>query len=168
MSMSKLTIRPAVDTDAAIIMQFIIDLAVYEKEPDAVQTNETEIANKLFCESPKVFCLLAEIDEKPVGLAIYFYNFSTWLGKNGIYLEDLFVSPEARGKGAGKALLQSLAKIAVAEQCGRVEWSVLNWNEPSIQFYKAMGAKAQDEWTVYRLTGDALKAFATNSLDESR
>ena len=158
--MNKLTIRPANKADAATIMQFIIDLAVYEKELDAVKTNETQIAQQLFCSSPKVFCLIAEIDQTPVGMAIYFYNFSTWLGKHGIYLEDLFVSPNARGKGAGKALLQSLAKIAVAKQCGRVEWSVLDWNEPSIEFYRAMGAQAQDGWTVYRLSGDALTDFA--------
>ena len=159
--MNKLIIRPAVADDAHTIMQFIIDLAVYEKEPEAVATNTAEIASRLFCDSPKVFCLIAEIDEQAVGIAIYFYNFSTWLGKHGIYLEDLFVTPAARGKGAGKALLQELAKVAVNEQCGRVEWSVLDWNEPAIKFYQAMGAKPQDGWTVYRLTGDALNSFAT-------
>lgn len=161
--MNELTIRPATVNDTATIMQFIIDLAVYEKEPDAVKTNETEIAQRLFCQSPKVFCLIAEIDNTPVGLAIYFYNFSTWLGKHGIYLEDLFVTPSARGKGAGKALLKSLAKIAVTEQCGRVEWSVLDWNKPAIDFYEALGAKPQDGWTVYRLTDNALIDFAKES-----
>ena len=110
-----------------------------------------------------MFCLIAEIDNTPVGLAIYFYNFSTWLGKHGIYLEDLFVTPSARGKGAGKALLKSLAKIAVTEQCGRVEWSVLDWNKPAIDFYEALGAKPQDGWTVYRLTDNALIDFAKES-----
>ncbi len=160
MSNTKLITRAATIDDISTIMQFIIDLAVYEKEPDAVKTNKEELASALFCEQPKVFCLIAEIDRKAVGFALYFYNFSTWLGKHGIYLEDLFVVPEARGHGAGKALLKKLAKIAVAENCGRVEWSVLDWNEPSIQFYLAMGAKAQDEWTVYRLCGNALSDFA--------
>ena len=159
--MKKLNIRPAAANDAETIMQFIIDLAVYEKEPEAVKTNTVEISERLFCDSPKAFCLIAELEDKPVGIAIYFYNFSTWLGKHGIYLEDLFVAPAARGEGVGKPLLKELANIAVKEQYGRVEWSVLDWNEPAIKFYQSMGAKPQDEWTVYRLTGEALKSFAS-------
>lgn len=158
--MSNLTIRAATPDDTATIMQFIIDLAVYEKAPDEVKANQQHINNTLFCENPKAFGLIAEADGEPVGFAVYFFNYSTWLGKHGIYLEDLFVSPSARGSGAGKALLQRLAQIAVEKDCGRLEWSVLDWNEPAIQFYKAMGAFAMDEWTVYRLSGDALSDFA--------
>jgi len=160
--MSQLTIRAANKSDLAQIMQFIIDLAIYEKEPEAVVATESQLANTLFCENPKVYCLIAEIDETPVGMAIYFFNFSTWLGQHGIYLEDLFVIPESRGQGAGKALLKELAQIAVTNDCGRVEWSVLDWNEPAIEFYRALGARPQDEWTVYRLTDQALIDFASN------
>ena len=160
MSTKTLTIRPAQRSDLGTIMQFVIDLAIYEKEPDAVESNEQHFDQALFCENPNCFCLIAELDGTPVGFAVYFVSFSTWLGKHGIYLEDLFVLPESRGYGAGKALLQELAKIAVRNDYGRVEWSVLDWNEPSIQFYKAMGAEAKEGWTVYRLTGEALQNFA--------
>lgn len=143
-------------------MQFVVDLAIYEKEPDAVVATESDFAKALFGDNPQVHCLIAEIDQHAVGFAVYFLSFSTWLGQHGIYLEDLFVKPESRGSGAGKALLKELAKIAVANNCGRVEWSVLDWNEPSINFYKALGAKPQDEWTVYRLTDQALSDFAND------
>lgn len=158
--MSKLTIRQATPQDAAAIMQFIIDLAVYEKAADQVMSSEQDILDTLFCESPKSFALIAEIDGTAVGYAVYFFSYSTWLGKYGIYLEDLYVSPERRGSGAGKALLRELAKIAVAKDCGRIEWSVLDWNEPAIQFYQALGAVANDGWTVYRLCDQALLDFA--------
>ncbi len=154
------SIREATVDDVDLIMQFIIDLAIYEKEPDAVVATPELIQRSLFCDSPSVFGLIAEQDTTPVGFAIYFFNYSTWLGKHGIYLEDLFVNPDVRGMGAGKALLKEIAKIAVAKDCGRVEWSVLNWNEPAIQFYRALGATPQDEWTVYRLTNSALEDFA--------
>lgn len=155
-----LSIRAATEQDLATIMQFVVDLAIYEKEPDAVVATESDFANALFGDNPQVHCLIAEIDQQAVGFAVYFLSFSTWLGQHGIYLEDLFVKPESRGCGAGKALLKELAKIAVANNYGRVEWSVLDWNEPSINFYKALGAKPQDEWTVYRLTDQALSDLA--------
>jgi GNAT superfamily N-acetyltransferase len=158
--MSSLNIRPAVLNDVEQIMQFVIDLAVYEKEADAVVATPAHFREALFCENPKAHCLMAELDGKPVGFAVYFFSFSTWLGQHGIFLEDLYVSPESRGSGAGKALLKKLANIAIDNNLGRVEWSVLDWNEPSIQFYKAMGAVAKDGWTDYRLTGEALNDFA--------
>lgn len=158
--MPLLNIRPATINDVEQIMQFVIDLAVYEKEADAVVATPEHFHKALFCENPKAHCLIAELDGKSVGLAVYFFNFSTWLGRHGIFLEDLYVSPESRGSGAGKAMLKELAKIAVDNNMGRVEWSVLDWNEPSIQFYKAMGALPKDGWTDYRLTGDALTDFA--------
>lgn len=161
--MSNLTIRPADPSDIPQILQFVHELAVYEKEPDAVEATEADLQRALFGQNANVFGLVAELDAKPVGFAVYFFNFSTWLGRNGIYLEDLYVTPETRGHGVGKALLHELAKIAVARNCGRVEWSVLNWNEPAIQFYRSIGAGPQDEWTVYRLTGDALQKFASNN-----
>ena len=160
MTMSIATVRQATIDDTSIILKFINDLAVYEKAANEVLANETHIRETLFCDSPQAFGLIAEIDGLAVGFAVYFFSYSTWLGRQGIYLEDLFVSIEHRGKGAGKALLQELAKIAVAKDCGRLEWSVLDWNEPSIQFYKAMGAEPKDGWTVYRLSGDALNSFA--------
>jgi GNAT superfamily N-acetyltransferase len=116
----------------------------------------------LFGPEAKAKCLICNIDDKPVGYAVYFYNYSTWLGKNGIYLEDVYVSPAYRERGAGKAMLRHIAKIAVEENCGRFEWSVLDWNTPAIKFYEALGAKPQSEWTIYRLTGPALKALAEN------
>jgi len=160
--MSSLTIRPAVIDDISQIMQFITDLAIYEKEPEAVLAKPSDLERDLFCDSARVHCLMADIDGSSVGFALYFYSYSTWLGKHGIYLEDLYVTPESRGIGAGKALLKELAKIAVAEDLGRVEWSVLDWNEPSIQFYKALGAEPKDGWDVYRLCDDALGNFAAS------
>ena len=154
------TIRPATIEDAGTIRQFILDLAIYEKAEHEMRANEQHIRNTLFCEDPQAFALIAELNGVCVGFAVYFFSYSTWLGKYGIYLEDLYVSLEERGKGAGKALLKELAKIAVAKDCGRLEWSVLDWNEPSIKFYEAMGAEAKDGWTVYRLDGDALTSFA--------
>ena len=141
-------------------MQFIIDLAVYEKAPAEVKATIEDIQQTFFCQQPQVFCLIAEINQQAVGFAVYFFSYSTWLGKHGIYLEDLFVTPDSRGLGAGKALLQALAKIAVANNCGRVEWSVLDWNEPAIAFYRRLGAVPMDDWTVFRLDRNALEALA--------
>ena len=138
----------------------MIDLAIYEKAREEVLADQSHIRATLFSQDPKAFALICEIDGQPVGFAVYFYNYSTWLGKHGIYLEDLYVAQEQRGMGAGKALLKELASIAVDNKCGRLEWSVLDWNEPAIKFYQAMGAKPQDGWTVYRLTGDALLEFS--------
>ena len=153
-------IRPAVPADVPTIRALIAALADYEREPEAAKATDEQLHTALFGQSPAVFALIAE-DEAgaPVGFALYFLNFSTWNGTHGIYLEDLFVLPEARGGGYGRALLCELARIAVERGYGRVEWSVLDWNEPSIGFYKSLGAVPMDEWTTMRLTGDALRAF---------
>jgi len=158
--MTNLIVRPANINDADTIKQFILDLAIYEKAEHEMLANEQHIRDTLFCDNPQAFALIVEIDGVAVGFAVYFFSYSTWLGKYGIYLEDLYVSLKERGKGAGKALLKELAKICVAKNCGRLEWSVLDWNTPSIEFYEAMGAKPKDGWTVYRLDGDALSSFA--------
>ncbi len=155
-----LEIRPATRADAARICQFIEELADYERLRDACKASPEAIAEHLFGEQVFAHCLIAECDGEAVGFALYFFNFSTFLAKPGIYLEDLFVRPKVRGKGIGKALLQALAERALAKGCGRMEWSVLNWNAPAIAFYQSLGAKAQDEWSVYRLTGAALAALA--------
>ncbi len=155
-----LSIRPATTADAQLIFDFIVELAVYEKAKHEVVTSVEEITETLFGASSKARALICSIDGKPTGYAVYFYNYSTWLGKNGIWLEDVYVTPAHRGKGAGKALLKHVAQIAVKENCGRFEWSVLNWNTPSIEFYESLGAKPLDEWTIYRLTGDALHKLA--------
>jgi GNAT superfamily N-acetyltransferase len=155
-----LNVRPATDADAQLIFDFIVELAVYEKAKHEVVTSVGEITETLFGANSKARALICSIDGKPAGYAVYFYNYSTWLGKNGIWLEDVYVTPAYRGKGAGKALLKHVAQIAVKENCGRFEWSVLNWNTPSIEFYESLGAKPLDEWTIYRLTGDALRKLA--------
>ncbi|MFL9583380.1 GNAT family N-acetyltransferase [Stenotrophomonas sp. AB1(2024)] len=160
MGAAGLQIRDATAADAALILRFIRELAIYEKAESSVQTDEAGIVASLFGEGAKARALVCEADGQAIGYAVYFYNYSTWLGRNGIYLEDLYVSPAQRGSGAGKALLKHIARLAVAEGCGRFEWSVLDWNEPAIKFYEAAGAKPQNEWTVYRLEGDALKDFA--------
>ncbi|MBO9873147.1 MULTISPECIES: GNAT family N-acetyltransferase [Xanthomonas] len=158
--MAALQIRPAVADDAALILRLIRDLARYERAEDAVQTDEAGLRATLFGADARAKALICEADGQPIGYAVYFYNYSTWLGRNGLYLEDLYVDPAHRGVGAGKALLQHLARQAMAEGCGRFEWSVLDWNQPAIDFYEAVGARAQDEWTVYRLQGEALARFA--------
>ena len=155
-----ITIRDSSRDDTALILHFIRELAIYEKAEQSVQTDEIGIAESLFGADATARALVCEADGEAIGYAVYFYNYSTWLGRKGIYLEDLYVSPEKRGSGAGKALLKYIARQAVAEGCGRFEWSVLDWNTPAIAFYTAAGARPQDEWTVYRLEGDALKAFA--------
>lgn len=155
-----LLLRPATAADAGLILRFIIELAVYEKEPDAVVTDQAGIAASLFGEGATASALVAELDGEPVGYAVWFANYSTWLGRNGLYLEDLYVTPAVRGRGVGKAILRHLAALAVAAGCGRMEWSVLDWNRPAITFYESVGARPQSEWTVYRLAGDALGRFA--------
>ncbi len=160
-----LLVRPATINDTSTIARFVMELAIYEKAADEVRATEQDFLDTLFCESPQVFALLAQTGAEPVGFAVYFFSYSTWLGKHGIYLEDLYVTPESRGQGAGKALLQELAKIAVAKQCGRVEWSVLDWNEPSIKFYESIGAEPKDGWTVYRLADQTLLDFAYSERD---
>jgi GNAT superfamily N-acetyltransferase len=155
-----LTIRAATPADRDLVFAFIRDLAEYEKLLDDVVATPDDVARALFAPHPRVFCDLAAWDGEPAGFALWFYNYSTFRGRHGIYLEDLFVKPAFRGKGIGKALLAHLAKRAVAEGCARVEWWVLDWNEPSIKFYESLGAIPMEEWTVFRLTGDALKRLA--------
>ena len=167
-------IRTATPDDIGLILQLIADLANYERAPEAAVATPDLIRRHLFGDSlegqahlsgtprrgPVAECLIGEIDGVAQGFAVFFHNFSTWIGKPGLYLEDLFVRPAARGSGLGKALLVELAKIAHARGCGRMEWSVLDWNEPSIKFYKRLGATPMDEWTTFRLTGNALANLA--------
>ena len=150
-------IRPATKDDLPAIMQLIHDLALYEKAPEEVETNEVEIGAALFADEPKVFCSIADHDGEVIGIAIWFLNFSTWQGKHGIYLEDLFIKPEFRGNGYGLAMLKHLAAICTERGYGRFQWWVLDWNTPAIEFYKSQGAVAMDKWTVFRVSGDALK-----------
>lgn len=161
--MTALTIRPATPDDTALILQFVRELAAYEKAEHEVLATPEHLQRTLFCPRPAVFGLICSDGATPVGFAVYFSNYSTWQGQHGLYLEDLYVSPNARGQGAGKALLQHLAAIAVDRGCGRFEWSVLDWNTPSIQFYESLGAKPQSEWIRYRMTGQALQALASQS-----
>lgn len=150
-------IRPATPADVSTIARLIRALAEYERLAHEVVLDEGRLRDHLFGSRSFAEVLLAEEANTVVGFALFFHNYSTFLGRPGIYLEDLFVEPAQRGKGHGKALLQALARLALERGCGRLEWSVLNWNEPSIQFYKSLGAEPMNEWTVYRLTGDALK-----------
>jgi GNAT superfamily N-acetyltransferase len=156
-------IRSARVNDVPIILQLIRDLAKYERAPDDVVATEQQLIEVLFGERPVAEVLLAYEGESPVGFAVYFYNFSTWLGRPGLYLEDLFVKPEKRGKGYGRALLVELAKIARDRGCGRMEWAVLDWNEPAIKFYRALGATPMHEWTVFRLTREEIAKLANTS-----
>lgn len=158
--MGDFSIRFAAREDIPTILGFIRALAAYEKMEDQVIADETLLETWIF-EKRKAEVLLAFEGDTPVGFALFFHNFSTWLGRAGIYLEDLFVLPEYRGRGYGKLLLKRLARIAVQRGCGRLEWACLDWNEPSIAFYKSVGATALDEWTTYRVMGDALLALAS-------
>ena len=153
-------IRPARVEDVPVILQLIHDLATYERAPDEVTATEEQLMEVFFGDRPAAEVLLAFEGQSPVGFAVFFYNFSTWLGRPGLYLEDLFVKPEKRGKGYGRALLVELAKIARDRDCGRMEWAVLDWNEPAIKFYQTLGAKPMHEWTVFRLTGNEIAKLA--------
>ena len=155
-----LSLRPARPGDAALVLALIRELAEYERLTHEVDASEAAIEAALFGATPRVFCELAEWEDAPAGLAIWFYSFSTFRGRHGIYLEDLFVRPQFRGRGVGRALLASLARRCVAEDLPRLEWSVLDWNEPAIRFYRSLGAVQMDDWTVYRLAGDALERLA--------
>ena len=154
-------IRAARRDDVPVILDLIHELAVYEKEPDAVRNTPQALEQHLFAEHPAVFAHVLEEEGTIQGFALWFLNYSTWEGVHGIWLEDLYVRPGARGRGYGKALLRALAQTAVERGYARVEWTVLNWNEPSILFYKSLGAQPMDEWTTYRLTGEALEDFGT-------
>jgi len=153
-------IRLAIPTDAEDIHRLIYELAVYEKAPDEMVATIDQINGSLFNDKPVAFCHVAEVDGKIVGIALWFLNYSTWLGKAGIYLEDLFVQPEYRGHGIGKGFMKTLAQLCIERGYERFQWWVLDWNEPSIEFYKSLGAVPMDEWTVFRLSGGALKKFA--------
>jgi len=156
-------IRNATREDVPIILQLIHDLATYERAPDNVTATEEQLNQVLFGDRPAAEVVLVFESNAPVGFAVFFHNFSTWLGRPGLYLEDLFVKPEERGKGYGRALLVHLAGIARDRCCGRMEWAVLDWNEPAIQFYRALGARPMDEWTVFRLTRDEILKLAESA-----
>lgn len=161
-----MTIRQANPQDAQAIYDMIYELAIYEKAPEQVVTTPDEIRETLFGADSKTEALICESEGKAVGYAVFFTSYSTWLGRNGLYMEDLYVSPDFRGRGAGKALMKTIAQYAVSRQCGRLEWSVLDWNQPAIDFYQSIGALAQDEWVRYRLSGDALINFAARATAE--
>lgn len=160
-------IRPVRPGEAALVLRFVRELAEYERALDEVEATEPRIEALLFGDNPRAFCDIAELGGKPVGFALWFYNVSTWRGRHGLYLEDLYVTPEARGKGAGKALLARLAKRCVDENLGRLEWAVLDWNAPSIAFYDSLGAASMDEWIIRRMTGEALHRLAASSSGEA-
>ena len=162
------TIRPANVEDVPAILELIRALATYERAPNEVIATEAGLRDVLFGSKPAAEVLLAFENQTAVGFAVFFHNFSTWLGLSGMYLEDLFVRPEHRGKGYGRALLVELAKIARDRGCGRMEWAVLDWNEPAIQFYRKLGAQPMDEWTVFRLTRDGIEKLADSEIDCSR
>jgi GNAT superfamily N-acetyltransferase len=151
-----MAIRPATIEDTDEILALIYELALYEKAPDEAKATREQIIESFFGESPKVFCEIVEVNSAIAGFAIWFLNYSTWQGKHGIYLEDLYIRPQYRGSGFGKALLKHLAAICEARGYGRFQWWVLDWNEPAIEFYKSLGAVAMDEWTVYRVSEQAL------------
>ncbi len=154
-------IVPATKKDVPLIRELILELADYERaRPGDAPVTEKDLADTLFGKRPAAEVLIAYLGDKPAGFALFFHNYSTWLGKRGIYLEDLFVRPSARKHGIGFALLRALARIAIERDCGRIDWSVLNWNELAIDFYKQIGAKSMDEWTSFRLTGDTLAQIA--------
>ena len=158
--MSEISIRPAQIEDANTILYFINELARYEKAPEQVIATVSSIKSSMFDDNTGVFGLICECQDQPIGFSVYFYNYSTWLAKPGLYLEDLYVSPQFRGKGAGVAMLRRLANIALEKGCGRFEWSCLDWNKPSRDFYESLGAKSQNEWVGYRMSGSTLIDFA--------
>lgn len=158
--MPAIDLRKAQPGDEATILQFIRGLAEYEHLAHECIATEADLTRSLFGERPEAEVILAYADDEPAGFALFFHNYSTFLARKGLYLEDLFVLPEHRGKGIGLALLRELARIAVERNCGRMEWAVLDWNQPAIDFYERLGARAMDEWKVYRLTGDSLKNLA--------
>jgi len=161
-----LKIRTATEADAGLILQFIHALAEYERDPSAVVATEEDVIRDGFRGEPKFRVLIAEWDGVPAGFAFYFFNYSTWLGKPGLYLEDLFVKPEMRGKGIGKALLAELARVALAENCFGVQWQVLDWNQPAIDFYEKLGAKLRKEWLTVRIAGEAMESLANQAEKE--
>jgi len=165
MKTDNFAIRVAIVDDVPIILELIHALATYERAPNEVTATEQGLVEVLFGEKPAAEVLLAFENETAVGFAVFFHNFSTWLGRPGLYLEDLFVKPEHRGKGYGRALLIHLAKIARERGCGRMEWAVLDWNEPAIEFYRKLGAKPMGEWTVFRLTRDGIAKLADVALE---
>lgn len=154
--MSRAHLRPARPDDIPLILELIQELADYERLPHEVKADAGRMHDHLFGARPYAEVLIGEADGEPAGFALFFHNYSTWLSQPGIYLEDLYVRPSARGLGLGKALLTELARLAVERGCGRLEWSVLDWNEPAIGFYRSLGARPMDDWTVYRLSGEAL------------
>lgn len=158
--LKEFTIRPATESDTALILSFIRELAEYEKLLDDVVATEETLHESLFGERKVAEVVIGEWEDRPVAFALYFYNFSTFLGRPGIYLEDLYVKPEMRGKSIGKVMLSYLANLAKERKCGRLEWWVLDWNEPAIKFYRSIGALPMDEWTVQRVTGEALERLA--------
>ena len=158
--MTSLTVRPATPADTGVILRFVRDLAAYENAADEVVASEEAIRASLFAEDATVHAAVAEMDGTPIGFAVYFFSFSTWQGRHGLYLEDIYVTPACRGIGAGKALMRHLAKIALERGCGRFEWSVLDWNAPTIQVYERLGAEPQSEWIRYRLEGESLERLA--------
>ena len=158
-----LNLRSAVPTDAALIVDYIRELAEFEREPEKAIVTEADILRYAFSEQPLVKVIMAEWDGQPAGFALWFLNFSTWEGKPGIYLEDLFVRPAARGAGVGGALMAACAKLCIERNYGRFEWSVLDWNEPALKFYRSLGAVPMAEWTVQRLTGAPLAALAARA-----
>jgi Acetyltransferases len=158
-----LAIRAATRSDAATLLRFIRELAIYEKAEHEVAATLETIEESIFGPKSVTQALICERDGEPIGMAIWFFSYSTWQARNGLYLEDLYVTPAARGLGAGKALLKRLARIAVENNCGRFEWSVLDWNEPAIKVYDAIGADPMKEWIRYRLAGDLLKSFAESA-----
>ena len=160
MTSERTMVRPATHADVPTILRFIRELAAYEREPDAVEATEVSLSLALFGERPAAEAVIVEGGGEAVGFALFFHNFSTWTGKRGLYLEDLYVTPGARGQGAGRALLAHLAGLALDRGCARFEWSVLDWNTPAIQFYRKIGATPMEEWTIQRVTGDALVTLA--------
>ena len=156
-----MSIREAQPGDVADILRLIKDLAIYEKAPDEVVATEEQLKAALFSSQPHVFAHVLEVDNRIIGMAMWFLNYSTWVGKPGIYLEDLYVDPAYRGKGYGLAFLKELGKICVEREYERLQWWVLDWNQPSIDFYTSLGAVPMDEWTVYRVSGDALKKLGS-------